>query len=156
MKKQATAEMLFSAAVVGIGVFFFTQAVRIERYYDDLVGAAFLPYVITCSIIFLGLISTIKQLIRIRKLESSWHNISISVSFFTVVVPFATLTFIYVGLFILLGYFLSTFIMTILALVLYKNRGMIRLIVTSLISSVILYLIFVKVIGIYDPPGILF
>ena len=69
------------------------------------------------------------------------------------VVPMIAIAFLYVMLIYMFQYPASTFVATIAALTIFGNKGKKRLILIPLIATLIYYLLFYGLLGLFEEPG---
>ena len=154
-KSSAVAQLMLAMMIFWCGTFFFIYAGRIESWEDDIIKPSFIPQIVTFLIIILGLVYLIREFIVVVRLRAGIRDIKIPRTLLVVVLPFSLLSFLYALLFHLFGYFISTFLITMVALFIFKNRIFSKIIVISLSATVLFYFFFIVVIGVYDPSGVL-
>jgi hypothetical protein len=108
---------------------------------------------VTFLIVLLGLLYLVGCLITVVRLRAGIRDIKLPRTLLAVVLPFALLSFLYALLFHRFGYFISTFLITMAALFIFKNRTVSTIILISLSATVLFYFFFIVVLGVYDPPG---
>jgi len=61
--------------------------------------------------------------------------------------------FVYIGLFHVLGYIISTMISMALMMLVFGNRKPLQIIVMSIVAAFAYDYVFMNLMGLYDPPG---
>jgi hypothetical protein len=151
---RAMAELIVSVCICAIGLFFFIYSGRIEAWGGEVISPSLIPRTVSALIVILGLIMTIRRAAEVIALKAQIRHVKIPRTTFSVVLPFVLLSFIYALLFYLLGYFISTCLITAVALLMFKNRNGWKLAALSLATGILFYVVFIIIIGVYDPPGI--
>ena len=129
------------------GIFMFIQSLSIHSMMDKDVGSGFVPKIVAMAII---VISAIKLLLTFLSKKS---DEDIMGGLLTIV-----LLAIYVVLFKPLGFILSTFIYLFFQITLLsteKNRNLILFGIISVVAPVVIYALFVYVIKMPLPTGLL-
>ncbi|CCQ75241.1 tripartite tricarboxylate transporter TctB family protein [Magnetospira sp. QH-2] len=150
-------EFLISLGIVVLSLMAIALANTIPPSNDDGVGARFIPLVLSVSMLILGGIgmayaATINAPKEPEPAQNQASQVSLTGMLFRIGVLTA-LGFFYLFLMGALGYALSTFVVLVMCLVLFGNKRPIPVILMSLIGTAIYYVVFVKQLGIYDPPG---
>ncbi|MGQ7843818.1 tripartite tricarboxylate transporter TctB family protein [Granulosicoccus sp. 3-233] len=135
-----------------IGLVFLQQSWGIPTGGSDSVGPRAVPLVISLIVVFLSLCIMVVNLLRpdipAKDDEITVRNLTLESG------PLMLLVAVYAQLFYWSGYLASTFIIALLVFRLFSNSWKLSL-ANAAGGSLIFYLVFIKGMGIYDPPGAL-
>ncbi len=142
---------LFMAA---LAAFLYYATLDIPPGYDDeAVGPRFVPQAIC---ILLGAIGAIIALQGLRGMPAPNAPTRFSSARFWVdVAPLSFISFVYVGMFALFGYWLSTAVLIFAGCILFGVRSR-ALVFLPLIAASLFYYIFFKLMRVFEPPAKLF
>lgn len=155
-------DYLVSVAVTGLGIFFMIQANAIEFYQDEaLIGPRLVPMVIAGLIIGLGILEfAVTWMARNDKDDNGVPGNASESKLFTLSQPAISrmaaiimLGFAYIWLFGATGYLISTTLVLGALLAVFGNRSVGKLAVLTLVGAAVYYAVFIKLMGIHDPPG---
>ncbi len=151
-EKHLPAEAVFSLAICAIGVVFFWQG-QVTRVDEMGVNARTMPSVISIILIVYGAFSAIwflKQNVASAHegIENSLHKV-----FWTAVLPLLVEMALYVFLIRLIGYPLATFLIMPSVFWTFGLRSICTILALSAVSSLIGWIIFIQLLGMYVPPG---
>ncbi len=149
--------------VASVGLFFLIQAYLIESSQYDLIGPRLVPMVITGLIIGLGALQ-LALTIGLRDRSDGTAEISVisegepelpalSRQATIRMAAIIGLGFIYVWLFSATGYLISTALVLAALLVTFGTQAAGKVTVLTIGGAVAYYLIFIKLMGIHNPPG---
>lgn len=134
-----------------LGFLFLWQATMIPVGAHDAVGPRLVPLSISCAVILLSLLLIYFDLRPHRKL--AWENQDVSLAALLLMAgPLILLLAFYGQMMTWFGYLISTLICAFGAFRLFGNSTRTSL-VHSIVGGVLFYVVFVRVMGIYDPRG---
>lgn len=150
-------EVRVALVLVVIALFFLVQAYLSDVYSSSTVGPRLLPMVLAGLGAALGLIYGLIALFSRPSLEPTPNpEAPTNGTLPTKLVLLLGIGFLYVLLFEMLGYALSTGGVLAAVLVVFGNRGFLRIPAISIVGTAIYYFVFVQQMGVYDPQGWLF
>jgi putative tricarboxylic transport membrane protein len=153
---RAIADIVIGLTLSVLAVFTFLWAGTIQSFGDDPLGARALPRIVSGLIFILSFILFTNGIVAARSEKPKISEIRIPAGFLRIVMPLWALLFVYMILFVNLGYLLSTILISIPVLILFGNRNYFSILSISIISGIIYYIIFIKLFGMFDAPGRLF
>lgn len=134
------------------GLVFFYAATQIGAEYGGGDGGKILPFAASLCIIVLAARLVYSDFFQQQELSSPADEGIVLGEFLLASGPLLLLVAVY-GLFhIWFGYLLATLLCSVLAFRLFGN-GWLASLLHSLIGAAILYVLFIKVLRVYDPPG---
>jgi putative tricarboxylic transport membrane protein len=142
-----------SAVIVAIGASFLILSMQTESTQDDLIGPRMVPNALAILVVALGLLQATINFFSTRrgtapedsKQEPDYRMLGAVVG----------LAVFYLAAFILTGYLLST-AMTLAGMVFLFGTRNARVVATVTVAgTLVFYVGFVRIMGIYDPPGLL-
>ena len=146
LSRMSLADLLAGGITTFLGAFFLWGASLIERQEGVLGGPHVVPQAASFFLICLGIGILGGAFLQDRK--SSDRD------------PMPLFIFLVVGggiAYVLVinavGYFPATLVFAPLAFAAFGGRGLMRTVVPGIIAAVVIYLIFFKILGIFDPPG---
>lgn len=150
---RATArhDLVTGLVLFGLSAFLFYATFDIPAgYEDEAVGPRFVPQAIC---ILLGLIGAVLAIqgARGRPAPSDRTNFS-GARFMVYIAPLSALSFVYVGLFYFLGYWMATILLIAAGGFLFGVRGK-ALIIMPLIAGTGFYYLFFKLMRVFEPPA---
>ena len=153
-----------SALTIVLGLFFTYQVSLIETLSENDIGPSFFPYILSFTMIGLGLLVGISALIynpTVKRVtgeaeEGEEEKFGFRDSDIVRIVSVVAMGFVYIGLFYAFGYFLSTLFSLMLMLLVFGNRNMALILVLSIVGAVVYNYVFIGLMGLHDPPGLLF
>ena len=134
-------------------IFMFIQSLSIHSMMDKDVGSGFVPKIVAMAIIVISAIKLLLTFLSKKSEEAKKSDEDIMGGLLTIV-----LLAIYVVLFKPLGFILSTFIYLFFQITLLsteKNRNLILFGIISVVAPVVIYALFVYVIKMPLPTGLL-
>lgn len=138
--------------VLLVGLVFLWQSVAIPGGAADAVGPRAVPLFISLIVVALSLGLIV---LRRRHPDSATTDIPITVRhLFLESGPLMLLVAIYAQLFYWTGYLAATFVIALVVFRLFSNSWRLSL-VNAVIGSLLFYFVFIRGMGIYDPPGAL-
>ncbi len=150
---RATArhDLIVGLFLVALAGFLYVASFDIPPGYDDeAVGPRFVPQAIC---LLLGSIGAVIAFQGARGRPAPNDRTQFSGNRFLVdVAPLSLLSFVYVGLFYLLGYWLATVLLIIAGGFLFGIRGK-ALIIMPLIAGSVFYYLFFKLMRVFEPPA---
>jgi len=156
-------EFFSAIAVICLGIFFLFQAYQVETVQRALIGPRLVPMNIAGMIVGLGILQFIVAWVggaeNVKGCDSEPSLTAAEVSALVCTAPvFRTLAlvvigFAYIWLFSASGYMIATGITMALLLVLFGTRNPAKVAMITVSGTAVYYLIFIWLIGIYDPPG---
>ncbi len=164
LRYRAKVDLGVAAITVAIGAFFTYQVSLIEAVQVDAIGPQLLPYFLSISMIVLGVWVGIASLYFNAQPKGSEEesdaahaaaeeNFGFRDSDLGKVFAVIAMGFIYIGLFHILGYLISTIISMALMMLVFGNRKPLQIIVMSLAAAFAYDYVFMNLMGLYDPPG---
>ena len=144
-------EFYVAASVFLIGVFFTYQAFQIRPFLIDVVGPRALPLSLSILLIIGSLSIFLRAILgNVGKIQEGYGFQDSNVKrIISVIISGA----IYVACFWAFGYFLATFVTIGLIMMAFGHTNIIKIILFSLIASLIYQFIFMGMMGLYDPAG---
>ena len=144
-------EFYVAASVFLIGVFFTYQAFQIRPFLIDVVGPRALPLSLSILLIIGSLSIFLRAILgNVGKIQKGYGFKDSNVKrIISVIISGA----IYVFCFWAFGYFLATFVTIGLIMMAFGHTNIIKIILFSLIASLIYQFIFMGMMGLYDPAG---
>ncbi len=150
-----------------VGLFFLYQAMSIESYSGDSVGPKMLPEFISVLMIALGLLVGVTALVlnsglppmkqeAIDIADASGDQFGFRDSNLIRIAAVIGTGVAYVVLFHAFGYFVATFLSFVLILLAFGSRNILQIMLISLVGTLIYNFLFMNLMGLYDPPGVLF
>ncbi len=148
-------EIAVGIAVALIGVFFLVSAESIPADSSDAFGPRSLPQVISSLIIALGTMWAAISLSKARRTEVAPNPRPNTRNQFllTRILPLMALSILYGLFFQWFGYLVSTFLILVPVLVIYENRSLPRVLTVAAIATALYFMLFIKVMGIFDAGG---
>ena len=144
-------EFYVAAAVFLIGVFFTYQAFQIRPFLIDVVGPRALPLSLSILLIIGSLSIFLRAILgNVGKIQEGYGFKDSNVKRIIAVIISGA---IYVGCFWAFGYFLATFVTIGLIMMAFGHTNIIKIILFSLVASLIYQFIFMGMMGLYDPAG---
>lgn len=144
-------DLLVSLAVVGLGLFFLSQTYLIENIGNDPVGPEFVPTVLSWLLIGLGLLSAVARIIMKEPDDATRLTVPLpALLWMGAITGFGLLYFL---LFLATGYLLATVIALAVVLVAFGVRSPIQVSLQSVLGGLAYFIIFIRVMKVYDPPG---
>jgi len=153
---QATnprSELAVGIVIVFIGIFFLISAADIPSNSGDAFGARSLPRAISVLLITLGTLWAALSLRKIRRSGSGSKPNSRNRFLLTRIVPLLLLSFLYGFLFDWFGYLVATFAIMGPVLFIYGTRSAPKLLAVAASATAVYYLLFIKVMGVFDAGG---
>ena len=141
--------LIIGIVIVLVGIFFIANTLDFPDLKLEPIGPAFMPRLYSILLIFLGLILVIKALREREEKASTESNIKYALLSMLIVI-------VYVLLIPLVGFYISTFIFTIVFLYFSKVRSKIILISIPTGAIVFIYICFDKILKVAIPVGSLF
>ena len=144
-------EIYVAASVFLIGVFFTYQAFQIRPFLIDVVGPRALPLSLSILLIMGSLSIFLRAILgNVGKIQKGYGFKDSNVKrIISVIISGA----IYVVCFWAFGYFLATLVTIGLIMMAFGHRNIFKIILFSLIASLIYQFIFMGMMGLYDPAG---
>lgn len=155
IQNRRIGNLLGAFLFIGIGLFFLIQAQKIETNQADLIGPSLVPSIVSILLIALGIVTGIRALIYNKGLEVSTQSKSPGLQTYLKLAAITLLGFFYIWAFEAFGYLGSTFLVSVTIMYIFGIRKITRLTIFAVIGSISYYIMFVKVMKIYDPPGTL-
>ena len=152
-KKWSIEELTGCLIFCAVGLFFLLQAQQAETNQDDLIGPSLVPTIICVLLIGLGLVTGIRALFFYKADPAEDTGQAFSLQTCLKLAAITVLGFVYVWAFTAFGYLFSTFAVFFIILYIFGIRNIYHLVAYSITGSLLYYLVFVKVMKIYDPPG---
>lgn len=158
------AELLSAAVVVGVGIFSLYLASSIESFEEGIMVG---PRLVPMAIALLGIGLSVLQFIItwVRRVKSSktadvkfsdsgkGKPSALSMSVVLRMVAIIIIGFAYIWLFSAIGYLIATAITMALLLVVFGTRSPGKVAVLTIFGTAAYYIIFIRLMGIYNPPG---
>ena len=153
-----------SAVTILIGLFFAYQVTQIETLSENDIGPAFFPSILAFTMIGLGLLVGISALMynaTVKRVtgeveEGDEEKFGFRDSDIVRIVAVVAMGFVYITLFYGFGYFISTLVSLALMLLVFGNRNFGLIAALSIIGAVVYNYVFIGLMGLHDPPGMLF
>ncbi len=164
-----------AAGTIAVGLFFLWQASEISvGMADDVVGPSAVPYFLAFAIIGLGVVIGAFAFIGSRGAEETSADRAVTESVagdaakaetdafgfrdtdVWRVVGVIAIGFVYIALFYAFGYVIATGLALVLMLVVFGNRNPIVVIGTAIAGALVYQYVFMGLMGLHDPPGLLF
>lgn len=151
-------ESIVGLAIILMGMYFYYSGSFIESFGDDVVGPQFIPRITALTLALLGLVLLVLSIVRFEgdSLKDPVADLVGSGFFAKVFFPLGLTAIVYVTLFSQFGYFASTLVVTPIVLWIFGNRGIPKIILMTVVTALIFYLIFIQFLGVFDVPGALF
>ncbi|MDH5749823.1 MAG: tripartite tricarboxylate transporter TctB family protein [Rhodospirillales bacterium] len=144
-------DILVSLGIVSIGVFALFQVGEIENVQREAVGPELVPNVVSWLIVIFGVMMAIQSVLfpsRDKNSRPPMTRDGIIVNAILIGIGF-----FYFFLFLAFGYLVSTVIALAAVLYMFGTRRLSRLVPVSVMGGAVYYLVFIRLMGIYDPPG---
>lgn len=146
-------ELLVAAGVIGLGLFCLSQAHMIENTENARVSPALVPGILSWLMIGFGVLSMAYRLFFPQQDDAARVNISSpAITWVCAVTGFGL---VYYVLFQALGYLLATILMLAVVLVAFGVRRPLQVLLLSVFGGLAFFLIFIRGLRVYDPPGTL-
>ena len=144
-------EFYVAASVFLIGVFFTYQAFQIRPFLIDVIGPRALPLSLSILLIIGSLSIFLRAILgNVGEIQEGYGFKDSNVKrIISVIISGA----IYVVCFWAFGYFLATFVTIGLIMIAFGHTNIIKIILFSLVASLIYQFIFMGMMGLYDPAG---
>jgi len=155
IKKLRINDLLASLLFIGIGLFFLIQAQKVETNQADLIGPSLVPSVVCMLLIILGISTGVRALFFVKKTKISQQNKDQGLQTYLKLGAITLLGFFYIWAFDAFGYMGSTFLVFIVVMYIFGIRKITRITTFAAVGSISYYLVFVKLMKVYDPPGTL-
>ena len=156
------AEFLSAAIVVGVGIFSLYLAYSIKTYQEEiLTGPRLVPMAIAGSGIGLGVlqfaITWVRRVKSGKAGDSTFYGDgkrpALSKPAVLRMAAIIVIGFAYIWLFSATGYLIATAIAMASLLVVFGTRNVGKVAVLTIGGTAVYYIIFIWLMGIYDPPG---
>jgi hypothetical protein len=158
------AELLSAAVVIGVGIFGLYLAYSIESFQEEtLVGPRLVPMTITGLGIGLGILqlalSWMNQIKNDKAGDSTIADANrgkrpaLSLKAVLRMAAVIVIGFAYIWLFSATGYLIATAAAMAVLLVLFGTRNGGKVAVLTIGGTTVYYIIFIRLMGIYNPPG---
>ena len=155
-KTKIPVEGLVRALIfIGIGLFSLLQAQQAETNQEGLIGPALVPSVVRILLIILGFATGVRAILFNRYTLPDSQGKDLGLQTYLKLAAISLLGFCYIWAFVAFGYLLSTCLLLLAVLFLFGTRNIPKLVLYGVCGSIVYYLVFVKVMKIYDPPGLL-
>jgi len=152
-QNRRIADLLGSLMFIGIGLFFLIQAQKVETNQADLIGPSLVPSIVSILLIILGISTGMRALFFSKSPVSSAQTKSHGLQTYLKLAAITLLGFFYIWAFGAFGYMGSTFLVFVAVMYIFGIRKTTSLATFAAIGSISYYLVFVKLMRIYDPPG---
>jgi len=152
-ENSARSEFIAGIIVLVVGVVFLISAEDIPVGAEDDFGARSLPRAVSIMIIALGALWSVISYRKIQKADGPSEPDPRNRFLYKRVIPLMLLIFIYAMLFDWFGYLVSTFVIMVPVLYIYGNRSVSRLLAIAAASAAVYYLLFIKLMGVFDAGG---
>ena len=151
----AWGDLAISAAVAFLGLFMWWGALQIETDAGLFEGPRLFPCLVATGLLVLAAVLAATAALKTSGetvgdkgfTTTSWR------SFWTVALPLTGMLILYVGLFNGFGYLIATLLVAPGAFWLFGCRGPLQVVVLPTALVVAMYLLFFRVLGMFDPPG---
>ena len=161
---RQNAESLSAAVVVGVGIFALYLAYTIQTFEEEiLVGPRLVPMAIAVLGIALGVlqfaIAWVRPIKSSKAADSTLSGTSegkqtaVSKTGILRMAAIIILGFVYIWLFSATGYLIATAIIMASLLVVFGVRPAGKVALLSIGGTAVFYIIFIRLMGIYSPPG---
>lgn len=151
-KANITTALIF--ILFGILIFFESSRFQQTMISDNFIGAAFFPKLMASIMILLALILLISELLN-KEAEKvnigDLFNKKMTISLIGIVI-----LFIYTLILNYIGFILSTILLNLIFLIIFKVKSKITIVATPLLTTFVIYLIFQKMLMVPLPQGIFF
>ena len=158
------AEILSEAVVIGVGIFALYLAYSIETYQEEiLLGPRLVPMAIAGLGIGLGVLQfAVSWARRVNSGKAGDSTFSgagdgkrpaLSKTSVLRMAAIIVIGFAYIWLFSATGYLIATTIAMALLLVVFGTRNAGKVAVLTIGGTAVYYIIFIRLMGIYNPPG---
>jgi len=152
------AELLSAAVVVGVGIFILYLAYSIKSFQEvSLIGPRLVPTAIAGLVIGLGVLQfTIAWVRRVASGKAGAGDGKRPALSKTAVLRMAAVIvigFAFIWLFSATGYLIATAMAMAPLLVVFNTRNAGKVAVLTIVGTAVYYIIFIRLMGIYDPPG---
>lgn len=113
------------------------------------------PIGVLSLLVLLSALLLLRSAYSLLKNHRHWHwqYSQQTAALFRHVLPIIGLGFCYAWLVTLFQYFIPTFLITAFSMAIYGNRGVWRLLLMPLLVTIIFYLLFFGILGLYEQPG---
>ena len=149
-------EFFSAVVVVGLGIFFLLQAHAIDSFQEDLIGPRLVPMEIAGMIIGLGVLQFVVAWMGRNDAPKSGDDAGLPALSKPAIIRMAAIIavgFAYLWLFEATGYLIATAIVLALLLVVFGTRSAGKVAVLTVGGATVYYILFIKLMGIFDPPG---
>ena len=156
------AEFLSAAVVVGVGIFSLYLAYSIQSFQEGiLLGPRLVPLAIAGLGIGLGVLQfTVAWVHRVKSGKAGDSTFSgddkrpaLSKTSVLRMAAILAIGFAYIWLFSAIGYLIATAIAMALLLIVFGTRNAGKVAVLTIGGTAVYYIIFIRLMGIYNPPG---
>ena len=152
-KKFSLDGLIRSFIFIGVGLFFLILAQQAETNQADLVGPSLVPSVVCFLLIILGITTAVRAIFFNSGAQTGAESETLGVQTYLKLAVITLLGFLYIWAFTAFGYLLSTFFTLLAILFIFGIRNISHMALYGACGSFVYYLIFVKLMKIYDPPG---
>ena len=146
-------ELIVGLVIVALGLFLLWAAEDIPISGEDEFGARSLPRAISIMIAIFGAVWASIHFLKWRQTTEPTVSNPQNQYMFTRIIPLMASSFVYAALFQWFGYLVSTFLMLIPVLWIYGNTVIRKLLTISAIATVIYYVVFIKLMKVFDAGG---
>jgi putative tricarboxylic transport membrane protein len=144
-------ELLVSAGIIALGLFCLFQANAIENTENARVSPALVPAILSWLLVGFGVLSMAYRLFLSHPDDEERVRVSGRAAGWVCAVT--GLGLLYYFLFQAVGYLLASVLMLGLVLVAFGVRRPFKVVVLSVFGGLAFFLIFIRVLKVYDPPG---
>jgi hypothetical protein len=143
--------VLLSMGIVCLGVFALFQASAIENRHGEEIGPELVPTIVSWLIVIFGVLIAVQSILFPDTDKPSKPLVTRDGIILNAVI--IGIGFLYFFLFLAFGYLVSTIIALGAVLYMFGTRQPLRVALISVIGGGVYYLVFIRLMGVYDPPG---
>jgi len=147
--------MIINLSLAIISALFLVLAIQIETTSEDLWGPKIAPLFLAGTLLILSIVASLGPIIRKGARETDEevdqeNSGEGPVPFFKIALVLILGVFYFFAISVL-GYLISTIISLFLILLIFENSNLKKISIIAVVGSAIYYLIFIKLLGIFDP-----
>lgn len=150
-----TSNLLISLVLIAFSGFYAVLIARLpDRNLPHTLGAAFMPWVLTGFLVLLSVLLLIKSLST--KSEPEDKNVPLSMKDLIGIIGFIALIVLYLTAMNYLGFIIASILFMATLIFMSGSRKSIEIILFSVSTTVVVYLLFQKFFNVQLPSGIIF
>lgn len=144
-------DILLSMGIVCLGVFTLFQAGAIGNRHGEEIGPDLVPTIVSWLIVIFGVMMGLESVLFPSSEKTSKPLVTRDGIILNAII--IGIGFLYFILFLAVGYLVSTIIALGAILYMFGTRQPLRVALISVIGGGVYFLVFIRLMGVYDPPG---